>query len=48
MKGVLAELVRSKVKASQVTKNELKVWVSGSYVNDPAVGSIPVPVKLIV
>src|SRR5664279_1487651 len=46
--GLLAELVRSKFLPTHVTTKELKVWVSGSYVNDPAVGNGAVPVKLIV
>jgi hypothetical protein len=46
--GALAELLRSKMRPSDVTEKELKIWVSGSYVNDPAVGRSPVPVKLIV
>jgi hypothetical protein len=45
--GAFAPAVRSKVTSDQVTKKELKVKVSGSYVNDPDVGRVPDPVKLI-
>jgi len=46
--GEFAELVRSKVRPIQVTEKLMKLLMSGSYVNDPFVGSVPVPVKLIV
>lgn len=46
--GVFAAVVRSKMRVSHVTEKAVKVWVTGSYVNDPAVGRIPVPVKSIV
>ena len=46
VRGALAELVRSNIKPPNVTEKEVKVMVSGSYVNDPAVGLVPAPVKL--
>jgi hypothetical protein len=48
VRGAFAELVRSKVAPSHVTKKLVNVGVAASYVKDPAVGTIPDPVKLIV
>jgi hypothetical protein len=48
MVGEFAALVRSKVKPSHTTEKAVKVVVVVSYVNDPAVGRVPDPVKAIV
>jgi hypothetical protein len=48
MVGEFAALVRSKVRPSQTTEKAVKVVVVESYVNDPAVGRVPDPVKAIV